>query len=239
MGFWDEVAQYVDEPLAHKERVARFIAQVNATPILNDHRSYVEKHVYGFGERSFHWMWKLLVDELPREFRFLEIGVWKGQILSLMRLLASHAEIYGITRLDDHSGPKEIFPKFPNRDYRQDIQDLHDHFGLIMPNLIVGDSTDPKIVAKATETGPFDVIYIDGGHEYEVVCQDLRNYPPLVKDGGFLVVDDSSNFLKMYPGSFPGIVQVSRAVRDILDPDPQWMHLLAVMHNRIWQHNSR
>jgi len=232
---FEETAQYQNTRPYHQEIVKRFTDYVNTTPVLKAHRDFVEQHVYGFGERSFLWMWKLLVDELPPTFRFLEIGVWKGQILSLIRLLSATAEVYGLTRLDTWSGPKGEFTKFPDRNYRQDIQDLHDHFALPMPTLIVGDSTDPSCVQEAQAVGPFDVVYVDGGHEYEVACQDLRNYAPMVKPGGFLVVDDCSNFLNMYPGSFPGIRQVSEAVRDVIDPDPQWTHLLAVMHNRVWQ----
>jgi SAM-dependent methyltransferase len=235
LNFWQEVAHYQDTPREHQRRVERFTANVNATPALKAHRDFVEQHVYGFGERSFLWMWKLLVDEMPENFKFLEIGVFKGQILSLIRLLSASAQIYGITPLSTTSGPKGQFPKFPEGDYRQHIQDLHTHFGQPMPTLIVGESTQPDIIAQAESLAPFDVIYIDGGHEYEVVVSDLLHYARLVRPGGFLVVDDCSNFLRLYWGAFPGIMPVSQAVRDVIEPAREWKHLLAVMHNRIWQ----
>jgi len=106
---FEEVAQYQNTRAYHQETVKRFTDYVNATPALKAHRDFVERHVYGFGERSFLWMWKLLVDELPQNFRFLEIGVWKGQILSLIRLLSATAEVYGLTRLDTWSGRKASF----------------------------------------------------------------------------------------------------------------------------------
>lgn len=238
MTFWEEVTRYQDTQAAHQDVVARFTQHVNDTPPLKAHRDFIEQHFLGFGDRSFQWMWKLLVDELPLNCKFLEIGVYCGQIVSLVKMLNLRAEVYGITPLSQESGPKGEFPKFPDVDYRERIQFLHDHFSLPMPELIVGKSTDPQILQQAHALAPFDVVYIDGGHEYEVVCQDLQNYPPLVKDGGFLVVDDCANFLNMYNGSFPGILQVSRAVRDILEPQPQWTHLFACMHNRIWQKTS-
>lgn len=36
----------------------------------------------------------------------------------------------------------------------------------------------------------FDWIYIDGNHRYEFVKEDLENYYPKVKPGGFIVCDD-------------------------------------------------
>jgi len=57
----------------------------------------------------------------------------------------------------------------------------------------------------------------------------------LVKDGGYLVVDDSANYLKQPWGFFQGIEDVSRAVRTAIETDPQWEHLLAVVHNRVWR----
>ena len=38
--------------------------------------------------------------------------------------------------------------------------------------------------------GQFDLIYLDGDHRYEVVRQDLEDYAPLVKEGGYLCGDD-------------------------------------------------
>lgn len=238
MNLWDEIECYDNNKHAHRLQWQHFVEEVNGDPQLKEHRDFVEKHVYGFGDRAFHWLWKLLVDELPEWFRFLEIGVYKGQVPSLIRLLADrtqkNAEIYGLTPLDDRSGPKGEFPKFPDTDYYEHIKNLHDHFDLRMPVLLHADSTTPEARRMAEIVAPFDVLYIDGGHEYEVVCSDL-DYREHVGPGGFLLMDDSANFLNMWTGCFPGIVQVSRAVRDVLDPDPRFEHRLAIMHLRLWE----
>lgn len=36
-----------------------------------------------------------------------------------------------------------------------------------------------------------DMIYIDGGHEYESVSQDIKLYKPLLRKGGVMLLDDS------------------------------------------------
>jgi len=242
MKWHDHVQAYKDTPEAHREWVAHFTQRVNDTPWLKAHRDFVEQHVYGFGERAFHWMWKLLVDELPNPFSFLEIGVYKGQVPSLVRLCADkarkQADIYGLTMLSSFSGPKGEFPKFPETDYYDHIKNLHQHFKQEMPFLILGDSTDPQVIEAAEKHAPYDVVYVDGGHEYDIVFSDLQHYPEMVKVGGYLVVDDASCLLNMYQGAFAGIMQVSQAVYNTVEFDERFEHQLAVMHNRVWKRHA-
>ena len=239
MNLGHEASKWVDTEEYNGDIVRRFTEYVNADAELKAHRDFVEKHVYGFGERAFHWAWKLLVDEMPQSFRFLEIGVWKGQALSVMRLLANRttrdAYILGVTRLDSFSGPTGVFPKFPDDDYANHIKSLHDHFEQEQPHIYVGDSTDEKTHQDIEAMELFDIVYLDGCHEYAYVANDLKFYSQRVKPGGFLVIDDSANFLQQPYGFFQGIQDVSRATREIIEPDPDYKHLLACMHLRVFR----
>lgn len=230
-----EADSWVDTEECNGDIVRRFTEYVNARADLKAHRDFVEQRVYGFGERAFYWVWKLLVDEMPANFRFLEIGVYKGQILSLVRLLSQDAYILGVTRLDSFSGPTGMFPKFPDDDYAAHIKNLHDHFGQPYPDIYVGDSTADKTHQDIGDMELFDVVYIDGCHEYPYVVSDLKFYSQRVRPGGFLVIDDSATFLHEPWGFFQGIHDVSRAVRGIIESDPTWRHLLACMHLRAFQ----
>lgn len=216
-----------------------FTAKVDADEQLLEHREYIEKRAYGMGERCFHWLWNLLVDEMPDEFRFLEIGVYKGQVLSLIRLLADRtmreAEIVGVTPLSKFAGVTGKFPDYPDEDYMGYITALHEEFGLQQPCLVIGDSTDPANVEAAKAMGPYDMVYIDGCHEYDYVVKDLMNYGLMVKQGGYLIMDDASNNMKQPWGFFQGIEDVSRAARSVIEVDPHWEHLLALVHNRVWR----
>lgn len=235
----EEAAEYKNTVPYNFGLDQRFRAYVDSDPELKAHRDFSEKHVYGFGERSFQWVWKLISDATDPRARFLEIGVYKGQILSLMRMLKPDAFVVGVTLLSDYSGPTNKFGKFPDTDYMQHIKDLHDHFDLRMSDAILeGDSTNIPVIAAARDLGPYDIVYIDGCHEYPCVLSDLVNYTPMVKPGGYFVVDDASNHLQMWNGSFAGIMDVSNAVRDITEKDPQLTHLLACMHLRVWRRDK-
>lgn len=206
---------------------------------LLEHRTYIEEKGLGMGERCFHWMWRLIVDEMPEFFQFLEIGVYKGQVLSLVKLLAirsgKHVNVTGVTLLSTFAGDTDEFKPHADVNYGKCIKDLHDRYDLPQPTLIVGDSTAQATQEKVSKEGPFDIVYIDGCHEYNYVMKDLMAYPKMLIPGGLLVVDDCSNDLKMPEGFFKGIEPVSRAVRTVIETDPQWEHLLAVTHNRIWR----
>ena len=220
-----------DDMETHQRINETFIELVNADPELKAFRDFVEGNndtpvkIFGFGERSFLWMWKLLVDEMPPDFKFLEIGVFRGQVLALIRILSKTASIAGITPLDSTGGHWDS-------DYEADIKLLHETFKLSQPDIIKGLSTDPDIIEKAK--GTYDIIYIDGGHEYEVAKSDIINYSPFVKVGGYLVIDDCANKYDLPYGYFRGIESVSRAVDQHL-PNEQFKEIFSVVHNRIFQ----
>lgn len=238
-GLEHESRRYQDTEDNHQKRYDVFCQLVGETKWLLDHRLFAE-HGYGCGDRAFHWLWHLLVGEMPQRFRFLEIGVYKGQVLSLIQLLANawkkEVGITGVTMLSDYSGTGE-FPKYEDRDYLADIKAYHDAFTLNFDPamLVVGDSTAGWVVKKTTERAPFDLVYIDGCHEYAFVKQDIENYASLVRPGGFLVMDDAACHTHQPWGFFQGIEPVSRAVQDTIEKDSQWEHVLTVVHNRVFR----
>jgi hypothetical protein len=65
-----------------------FLNQYYDDQTLIDHRTYIEDNNLGFGEKPFHVIWRELIKAQSNNFKFLEIGVYKGQILSLVKLLS-------------------------------------------------------------------------------------------------------------------------------------------------------
>jgi hypothetical protein len=193
---------------------------------------------HGFGERAFCWLWHLLVQDMGASFKFMEIGVFKGRVLAIVEAFASGcgktAEVYGVTPLST-SGDK--YSGYDNVDYAAAIQENYKIFGVGMDRTTIykGLSNDDRIVGLAQGSGQYDIIYIDGCHDYEVVCQDIANYLPLVRSGGYLVMDDASLYLQNPYGMFLGHPDVSRAAKEKLDSNPAVEHLFAVGHNRVWR----
>lgn len=57
-------------------------------------------------------------------------------------------------------------------------------------SLICGNSMDPNTVKRAGLLGGYDLIFIDGGHSYETVKADYRNYKEFLNPGGAIVLHD-------------------------------------------------
>lgn len=229
MNIHDAKGYWRDTPEGHTKINEEFTRLVNEDSELRLYRDWIEQRIFGFGERSFLWMWKLLVDEMPPSFKFLEIGVFRGQIIGLVSLLTNRtgreSVIRGVTPLDSTDGHWES-------DYAADIKLLHFSWGLKQPEIIKGLSTSPDAISKANDM--YDMVYIDGGHSYEVVQQDIKNYSPMVKTGGFLVIDDCCNKYNLPAGYFKGIESVSKAVDGVL-PNEHFKELFSVVHNRVFK----
>jgi hypothetical protein len=234
-----ELQHYVDAWKNEDDYNVQFHSEltekVNRDPMLKRHRDWVEQNQFGFGDRAFGWVWKMLVDQMPQEFSFLEIGVFKAQTLSLVALLAKNsgkkASVYGITTLEN---TRDVRCQYPAGDYRGWISQIHQHFEVTHPVLFVGRSNNPTVVQQSNGFAPYDLCYVDAGHDSEDVKHDILQYAPMTKVGGFLAMDDASNLLNI--GScWPGLEQVSEAVRDHLENDDRFKHLFACGHLRIFQ----
>jgi hypothetical protein len=216
-----------DVPAFHQSIHEYFTALVNSDPQLNEHRTWVEQNVWGFGERSFHWLWKILLEGLPEKPVILELGCFRGQTLSLFCLLRQDANIFGITPLSTEGGMWES-------DYDADIKKIHNHFNLQHPLIIKGLSEDPKIIEYAR--GEYDLVYIDGGHERRHIDNDMTHYAPMVVGGGYLVIDDACTDFHMPWGYFQGIVPVTEGVLEYMEKnEADWEFIANVVHLRIYR----
>lgn len=237
----DYASTYEDTVECHDQIQKEFFDGTNSFDYLKAHRDFIEESyrngvIYGHGNRELQYMWKLIVDELPTDFKFLEIGVYKGQIISLIQLLADkqskNASITAVTPLYD----KEFadYNRFPW------IKQLYKQFNVTMANtkIVDGYSSSPKILAEATSYGPYDVVFIDGDHSYKGAKFDIEKYDSALKVGGYMVIDDASNYKNMNglgDIGFKGIIEVSNAVRDSIEKNPNYKEILAVTHNRIFK----
>jgi hypothetical protein len=240
-----------------------FRDKVNATDFLKKHRDYVEEKQAGFGDRSFHYMWFLILQQLKEKntkIDCLEIGVFKGQTISLWALVAKKLgfdiDITAISPLEGNYPNNSLFRNYYirktlsylvpsirrdfkdgnihiNEDFVSHIDKMFKNSGLDLKevNLIKGYSNDVEVIEKVKDK-TFDLVYIDGDHSYKVCKEDMDNFMPLIKPGGFLIMDDAANLI---PGSkfFKGIEEVSKATEEI--DTKVYKNVLNVGHNRVFQ----
>jgi len=110
--------------------------------------------------------------------RILEIGFNAGN--SAEFLLRAHPEI------------EVVSVDIGAYDYVRTAKHAIDRFYPGRHTLILGDSTQaiPKLT-KMLRSSPFDLIFIDGGHEYPVATADLRNCRALAHPDTIVIMDDT------------------------------------------------
>ncbi|WP_163407810.1 class I SAM-dependent methyltransferase [Flavobacterium ajazii] len=201
---------------------------------LKEHRAYFSQNFRGFGEDAFHAMWFFVFKKFKPKY-ILEIGIYRGQTLSLFSLLGKKFEfevdIHGISPFT--SAGDKVSQYLGNLDYYKDVMINFDFFKLPLPVLHKGFSTDEDMI-KVIKSKVWDLIYIDGNHDYEIVKQDFNICADSIKKGGLLVLDDASLNTDYTPSFYstaghPGPSFVASEINlDLFE------EILSVGHNRVF-----
>lgn len=202
---------------------------------LKKHREYFSQERRAFGEDAFHAMWYFLFDEFKPE-KVLEIGIYRGSTLSLFSLLSRQfqlqTEVHGISPFS--SAGDAVSKYLDNLDYYADVKKNFDYFNLPAPFLYKGYSTDSKM-RDQIRSHEWDLIFIDGNHDYEVAKADFNICSQNVKKGGLIVLDDSSLYNGFKPPFYssaghPGPSKVASEI-DLLS----FEEIISVGHNRVFK----
>ena len=254
------VKNYQNTELCNDQYHEKLTDLTRADELLSSHRSHIEKNKLGFGDAAFHAMWEAIVVEAGARFsnpKALEIGVYKGQVISLWALLAKRhsipLEISAITPLRGNPKPKSSLlrriryyfePKFrelaksgnfyDEADYHAIISKLFSDFGCDFSRVSVsnGFSTDADVLKEHADK-TYDIVYIDGDHTYDGALADFRNFAPKVSVGGWLIADDAGFDL---PGStfWKGYESVTRAVNEVI-LKAGFLNVFNIGHNRVFE----
>jgi Methyltransferase domain len=257
---FDELVSRYENSADHNDSLFRQMTEwTEAEPYLRSHRRYVEQNKLGFGDAAFHAMWLRLLDNAHRRFgtvRALEIGVFKGQVISLWALIGKQSnidiQISAITPLEGRPRPhpgilswlrSRLDLKFREEihngnfyakdEYRRIIGSLFEHFDVNFNavNLYQGYSTQQSI-QNDLASSTFHVVYVDGDHTFDGATHDFKAFGPKVVMGGWLVADDAGCSL---PGTvfWKGHEAVSRAAQII--PQLGFRNVINVGHNRVYE----
>jgi len=121
-----------------------------------------------------------LLSNLPKNFKYLEIGSYEGNSALYVSTKFPHSYVFCV---DLWKGVEEYKEK--------DFSIIEKNFDLNLKNL----SNVHKI--KSTSDGFFttnkikyDFIYVDGNHKFDYVLRDCENAWKFLNEGGYLVCDD-------------------------------------------------
>ena len=100
------VKTYLNNEDINNQIYDNFTNRTDSIAYLKNHRDFIESKNLGFGDRAFTYMWFLILNYVKDKNlngNLLEIGVFKGQIISLWSLISKQIDldsnIIGITPL--------------------------------------------------------------------------------------------------------------------------------------------
>ena len=136
---------------------------------------------------SFWWMTykrvnivNLIKSRAPK--KVAEIGLNAGHsALLILHCLEPTAELR-IFDLNNHTYSRKAFEYLASQ-YNQ------------LKEMVIGDSTvtlPDYIRTRPEELGTYDIIHVDGGHQKDIVYNDVFYTDLLLKSGGVMIVDDTN-----------------------------------------------
>ncbi len=202
---------------------------------IREHRRYFTQNRRGFGEDAFHAMWFLVFQEFKPK-RALEIGVYRGQTVTLWKLLSRHfgfdCEVGCVSPCTPAGDSVSRYEE--QIDYFEDVRKNHACFELSFPEFCRYFSTDPEAKTFISQR-LWDVIYIDGNHDYEIAKADWALCSHALAPHGIIVLDDSALETEYQPPCFAtaGHPGPSRVAREI--DAREFEEIFSTGHNRVFQ----
>lgn len=120
-----------------------------------------------------------LAEQARRRTRIVEIGSYKGRST---KALCDNTQ-GTVLAIDDFAGPRDVVGQ--QNVLGDFLGNLGDHFGV---TLMVDLGSHEGAAARHPET--FDMVFIDGDHEYESVRRDISQWLPKIEPGGIICGDD-------------------------------------------------
>ena len=148
------------------------------------------------GWMNYHEAYDRVVEHIPEDGKILEIGCFMGKSTSYLLTNLWNAEKQNVTvyALDTFKGSSEH--SFLNNTLGTGGSFKHITRNNLMffvnrdiCQLVEGRSDDPAMIDNYSDEF-FDVIMVDGAHEYDAVCEDIDNWWPKLKKGGVMLLDD-------------------------------------------------
>lgn len=153
-------------------------------------------------EREFLDVLAIVAERRPK--RLMEIGTARGGTLFCWAQVADPQA--SLLSLDLPGGP------WGGGYYAQMVPHLE---SVCQPRqrltCLLQDSRDPETRRKVEESlngEPLDMLFIDGGHDYETVRNDFERFAPLVGEGGLVVLHD------VHPSEPTEVPRYWREIRD-------------------------
>ena len=144
------------------------------------------EEIYGWFDNKTQYFYDFLISEMPDNGIFVECGAWQGK--SSAYLCDNSKDRFNIYIVDHWQGSKNE-TNGPHK-----VATEMDVYEVFLSNMgernFIPIKTDSKNASQTFADNTCDIVFIDMGHTYEEVKEDITNWLPKVKSGGYLCGHD-------------------------------------------------
>lgn len=142
--------------------------------------------------------------------KIAEIGSWKGRSSCALLTGNKDGEVYCI---DTWQGSDDVRDDTNWMAKKEDVFEIFKENTKQFPNLRISRRRGSQ-AANAFPNGYFDIVFIDAGHTYEEVKEDIENWLPKVKKGGVLCGHD---YIESWMGVIKAVDESFDEPHDVID----------------------
>jgi predicted O-methyltransferase YrrM len=147
----------------------------------------LRKGVFDRSIDSVHWLLFGCLSKSEGKFpRILEIGTSDGTGTRILSELFKKSEIITIDLPDNDPLTRSFYGRSEDDKFKKYLQRQEENVSAVNVKLLKVNS----FFLLDHVTGPFDLIWVDGGHLYPDIAWDLSNVWHLCRKGGYILVDD-------------------------------------------------
>lgn len=154
---------------------------------------HIYKNINGWFD--FNRFYDSVIDRLPNDFIFVEVGVWKGKSISYFVVESinknKRGQIYAVDHwLGSEEHQKDSWAHDPAVDYENGLYNEYCH-NISPIREHITDIRDTSFNASNHfADGSLDAIFIDASHDYDNVFQDLLCWKSKLKKEGIIAGHD-------------------------------------------------
>jgi len=145
-----------------------------------------------------------LVNQLPNHSNILEVGSFRGQSIASIAdtIIRKNITVYAVDLFDKVVSENYHEPEVESRragmydDFMKNMKDM----GLSSHVMAFPMKSVDAAKHFSDRNVKFDLVFLDAGHSYEEVRDDINAWWPLVKDGGVLSGHDYDHNARSWPG---------------------------------------
>jgi predicted O-methyltransferase YrrM len=182
-----EFSQQAEEQAVRAAIDAAGLDSSKGLQLLNDLLRDSLGRPFDFGKDSVHWLvFACLCDALPAVSRILEIGTFDGAFTALLSRLFPTAEITTVDLPESDPLLRSTYRRDADAAYRRFVATRDANLGA--PNIRFHQFNSAFLLDRVK--GPFDLVWVDGGHLYPEIAWDIAAAHHLCRDGGIVLCDD-------------------------------------------------